>query len=154
MAGQEGAEFAEEEDEQWAFPEAAQAAQRHRMAEIEQKSGSGERKLLQEMIQKKKILEGLTTDVPYRRYAIEEIQRGTENFSDELKIGEGGYGPVFRATLDSTAVAVKVLRPDAAQGAKQFQQEVSSPLPAPPRFFTSVPSPNPSWEGFFQTFRF
>ncbi|CAA6664619.1 unnamed protein product [Spirodela intermedia] len=97
-------EFAEEEKEQWALPETAQAAaQRHRMGEIEKMNISGERKLLQEMIQKKKVLEGLTTDVPYRKYAIEEIQRGTDNFSDELKIGEGGYGPVFRATLDSTA---------------------------------------------------
>ncbi|CAA7401216.1 unnamed protein product [Spirodela intermedia] len=113
------------EKEQWALPETAQAAaQRHRMGEIENMSISGERKLLQEMIQKKKVLEGLTTDVPYRKYAIEEIQRGTDNFSDELKIGEGGYGPVFRATLDSTVVAIKVLRPDAAQGAKQFQQEI------------------------------
>ena len=44
----------------------------------------------------------------------------TERFSDELKIGEGGYGPVYRASLDHTPVAIKVLRPDAHQGRKQF----------------------------------
>ncbi|MQM13802.1 hypothetical protein Taro_046728 [Colocasia esculenta] len=36
----------------------------------------------------------------------------------------GGYGPVFKASLDHTAVAIKILRPDAAQGARQFQQEL------------------------------
>ncbi|GJS64265.1 U-box domain-containing protein 35-like protein isoform X2 [Tanacetum coccineum] len=39
-------------------------------------------------------------------------------------IGEGGYGAVFKAKLDHTPVAIKVLRPDAKQGKQQFQQEV------------------------------
>jgi serine/threonine protein kinase len=45
-------------------------------------------------------------------------------FSEKLKIGEGGYGPVYKCYLDHTPVAVKVLSPDAAQGKSQFQQEV------------------------------
>jgi serine/threonine protein kinase len=45
-------------------------------------------------------------------------------FSEKLKIGEGGYGPVYKCDLDHTPVAVKVLSPDAAQGKSQFQQEV------------------------------
>lgn len=60
----------------------------------------------------------------YRRYSIEEIEEATKYFSNSLKIGEGGYGPVYRAELDHTAVAIKVLKPDAAQGRSQFQQEV------------------------------
>ncbi|XP_073226115.1 U-box domain-containing protein 35 isoform X2 [Cicer arietinum] len=60
----------------------------------------------------------------YRRYTIEEIEEATKYFSNSLKIGEGGYGPVYRAELDHTAVAIKVLKPDAAQGRSQFQQEV------------------------------
>ncbi|ONM40797.1 Protein kinase protein with adenine nucleotide alpha hydrolase-like domain [Zea mays] len=63
-------------------------------------------------------------DFRYRKYHIDEIEMATERFSDELKIGEGGYGPVYRASLDHTPVAIKVLRPDAHQGRKQFQQEV------------------------------
>ncbi|XP_020522480.1 U-box domain-containing protein 35 [Amborella trichopoda] len=63
-------------------------------------------------------------DVRYRKYTIEEIVKVTENFNASLKIGEGGYGPVYKATLDHTLVAIKILRPDAAQGRKQFQQEV------------------------------
>ncbi|KAL3520671.1 hypothetical protein ACH5RR_018820 [Cinchona calisaya] len=60
----------------------------------------------------------------YRRYTIEEIEAATDNLSESHKIGEGGYGPVFKCYLDHTAVAVKVLRPDATQGRSQFQQEV------------------------------
>ncbi|KAE8698454.1 hypothetical protein F3Y22_tig00110597pilonHSYRG00236 [Hibiscus syriacus] len=52
----------------------------------------------------------------YRKYTIEEIEAATEFFSEALKIGEGGYGPVYKGHLDHTPVAIKVLRPDAAQG--------------------------------------
>ncbi|XP_042387626.1 U-box domain-containing protein 52-like [Zingiber officinale] len=48
----------------------------------------------------------------------------TEYFTDRRKIGEGVYGPVYKCHLDHTAVAVKVLRPDAAQGRSQFHQEI------------------------------
>ncbi|CAK8568758.1 unnamed protein product [Lathyrus sativus] len=50
--------------------------------------------------------------------------REAEEKRKSLKIGEGGYGPVFKCLLDHTPVAVKVLRPDAAQGRSQFQREV------------------------------
>lgn len=64
-------------------------------------------------------------NVWYRKYTIEEIEEATDYFSNSLKIGEGGYGPVFKARLDHTPVAIKVLRPDVSQGLQQFQQEVS-----------------------------
>ena len=60
----------------------------------------------------------------YRRYTIEEIEEATKGFSNSLRIGEGGYGPVYRCELDHTPVAIKVLKPDATQGRSQFQQEV------------------------------
>ncbi|MCD7447857.1 hypothetical protein HAX54_035788 [Datura stramonium] len=63
-------------------------------------------------------------DRRYRKYTIEEIEEATNKFSNSQKIGEGGYGPVFKGKLDHTPVAIKVLSPDAAQGKKQFQQEV------------------------------
>ncbi|URE00273.1 U-box domain-containing protein [Musa troglodytarum] len=63
-------------------------------------------------------------DVRYRKYTIEDIEIATDYFAEHRKIGEGGYGPVYKCHLDHTAVAVKVLRPDAAQGRSQFQQEV------------------------------
>lgn len=63
-------------------------------------------------------------DARYRKYTIDEIETATENFSGSRKIGEGGYGPVYKCNLDHTPVAIKVLRPDASQGRSQFQQEV------------------------------
>lgn len=59
-----------------------------------------------------------------RRFTIDEIEVATEHFSESLRIGEGGYGPVFKGTLDGAEVAIKILRPDISQGPKQFQKEV------------------------------
>lgn len=104
--------------------EAAEAAQR--IAELEsQKRISAEMKAVQESEEKKKALDALAhSDVRYRKYTIEEIEVATEYFSQARKIGEGGYGPVYKCYLDHTQAAIKVLRPDAAQGRSQFQQEV------------------------------
>ncbi|XP_051130935.1 U-box domain-containing protein 52-like isoform X2 [Andrographis paniculata] len=66
----------------------------------------------------------MSSSLRYKRYTIEEIEEATEFFSESRKIGEGGYGPVYKCYLDHTRVAVKVLRPDAAQGRSQFQREV------------------------------
>ncbi|AES67806.1 U-box domain-containing protein 52 [Medicago truncatula] len=60
----------------------------------------------------------------FKRYNIEEIEVATNYFDMDGKIGEGGYGPVFKGVLDNTDVAVKALRPDMTQGEKQFNQEV------------------------------
>uniref|UniRef100_A0A453PU35 Protein kinase domain-containing protein n=1 Tax=Aegilops tauschii subsp. strangulata TaxID=200361 RepID=A0A453PU35_AEGTS len=95
--------------------EAAEASQR--LAELEaQKRIAAERRALKG--------DAGASSARYRRYTIEEIEAGTEHFSDSLKVGEGGYGPVYKGQLDHTPVAIKVLRPDAAQGKAQFQQEV------------------------------
>ncbi|KAL5554182.1 hypothetical protein UlMin_041583 [Ulmus minor] len=104
--------------------EAAEAAKK--IAEVEsQRRASAENKSLREVKEMKKLLDNLAqSDGRYRRYAIEEIEIATDYFTDSRKIGEGGYGPVFKCYLDHTPVAVKVLRPDAAQGRSQFQQEV------------------------------
>ncbi|XP_061963519.1 U-box domain-containing protein 35-like [Populus nigra] len=104
--------------------EAAEAAQR--IAELEsQKRINAEMKARKEAEEKRKALDALAnSDVRYRRYSIEEIEAATDYFSQSLKIGEGGYGPVYKCYLDHTPVAIKVLRPDAAQGRSQFQQEV------------------------------
>ncbi|GMH07980.1 hypothetical protein Nepgr_009820 [Nepenthes gracilis] len=104
--------------------EAAEASQK--IAELEaQRRITAEMKALKEAKEKKRALEALSSsDVRYRKYTIEEIKTATDYFSESLKIGEGGYGPVYKCNLDHTQVAIKVLRPDAAQGQSQFQQEV------------------------------
>jgi len=114
-----------EKEKSKAATEAAEA--QRRIAELEaQKRISAEMKALRESEEKRKVVDSWTTqDVRYRRYAIEEIEAATNFFTDSLKIGEGGYGPVYKCLLDHTPVAVKVLRPDAQQGRSQFQREVS-----------------------------
>ncbi|KAK6161990.1 hypothetical protein DH2020_001831 [Rehmannia glutinosa] len=104
--------------------EAAEKAQK--IAEKEtQRRKHAEMKAKREAEEKNRALDVLSNkDVRYRKYTIEEIQAATNNFSSSMKIGEGGYGPVFKGKLDHTPVAIKLLRPDAAQGRKQFQQEV------------------------------
>lgn len=104
--------------------EAAEAA--NRIAELEvQKRQQAEMKALKEAEERKRVLDTLAqNDVRYRRYTIDEIETATENFLESHKIGEGGYGPVYKCNLDHTPVAIKVLRPDASQGRSQFQQEV------------------------------
>ncbi|CAI9114373.1 OLC1v1015088C2 [Oldenlandia corymbosa var. corymbosa] len=104
--------------------EAAQMAQC--LAELEsQKRKQAEMRLLQESEEKKKAMDALARcDARYRRYTIEEIEQATDHFSTSEKIGEGGYGPVYKAHLDHTAVAIKVLRPDISQGQQQFQREI------------------------------
>uniref|UniRef100_A0A7N0V0E5 RING-type E3 ubiquitin transferase n=1 Tax=Kalanchoe fedtschenkoi TaxID=63787 RepID=A0A7N0V0E5_KALFE len=104
--------------------EAAEAAQR--LAEMEaQRRRHAEMKARKEAEEKNRALNVLAqNDVRYRKYTIEEIEQATDKFAGSKKIGEGGYGPVYRGYLDHTPVAIKVLRPDAAQGRKQFQQEV------------------------------
>ncbi|KAL2489879.1 Protein kinase protein with adenine nucleotide alpha hydrolase-like domain [Forsythia ovata] len=104
--------------------EHAEAAQR--IAELEaQKRISAEMKALKEAEEKTKVLNALAnSDVGYRKYSIEEIEVATNYFSQAQKIGEGGYGPVYKCYLDHTPVAVKVLRPETTHGRSQFQQEV------------------------------
>ncbi|KAK7352810.1 hypothetical protein VNO80_18239 [Phaseolus coccineus] len=119
--------LANAEKEKAKSKEAIEAAEaQKRIAELEaQKRLDAEMKALRESEEKRKVLDALVNvDIRYRKYTIEEIEEATNFFSESLKIGEGGYGPVFKCHLDHTPVAVKVLRPDAQQGRSQFQREV------------------------------
>ncbi|XP_027356925.1 U-box domain-containing protein 35-like [Abrus precatorius] len=104
--------------------EAAQEA-RKRAEEEAQRRKDAEMKAKKEAEEKDRALTALAqNDNRYRKYTIEEIEEATEKFSPLKKIGEGGYGPVYKGQLDHTPVAIKILSPDASQGRKQFQQEV------------------------------
>ncbi|KAF3965908.1 hypothetical protein CMV_009938 [Castanea mollissima] len=98
----------------------------NRIAELEsQKRANAEIRALKEAAQAREVLDNLArSDLKYRRYTFEEIKKATNFFAKSQKIGEGGYGPVYRCYLDHTPVAVKVLHLDAAHGRSQFQQEI------------------------------
>ncbi|KAL4556394.1 hypothetical protein LXL04_039045 [Taraxacum kok-saghyz] len=68
-------------------------------------------------------------DVPQLKGAkwcsFEELKRGTDNFSEECIIGSGGYGKVYKGTLDSGhVVAIKRAQQGSLQGAHEFKTEI------------------------------
>ncbi|XP_057985301.1 probable LRR receptor-like serine/threonine-protein kinase At1g56140, partial [Hevea brasiliensis] len=51
----------------------------------------------------------------------------TEDFSPSNKLGEGGFGPVYKGTLfDGREVAVKQLSVESSQGNSQFITEIAT----------------------------
>ncbi|XP_023641715.1 U-box domain-containing protein 34 isoform X1 [Capsella rubella] len=80
---------------------------------------------LKTYLEKKKVIDQLLgLDHRYRKYTIEEIVTATEGFSQKKVIGEGGYGKVYRCSLDSTPAAVKVVRLDTPEKKQEFLKEV------------------------------
>ncbi|KAK6162321.1 hypothetical protein DH2020_002162 [Rehmannia glutinosa] len=59
----------------------------------------------------------------FSEFSFLEIEEATINFSQALKIGEGGYGSIYRGNLRHTQVAIKMLHPNSSQGPFEFQQE-------------------------------
>ncbi|KAJ8748935.1 hypothetical protein K2173_013371 [Erythroxylum novogranatense] len=60
----------------------------------------------------------------YSEFSLSEIEEGTRKFDPSLKIGEGGYGSIYKCVLRYTVVAVKMPHSDSLQGPSEFQQEV------------------------------
>ncbi|KAJ4709636.1 cysteine-rich receptor-like protein kinase 19 [Melia azedarach] len=60
-----------------------------------------------------------------RVYSLTDIEAATEKFSIENKLGEGGYGPVYKGILpDGQEIAVKKLSKTSTQGFEEFKNEV------------------------------
>lgn len=60
----------------------------------------------------------------YRQFTWEEIISATSSFSENLKIGMGAYGTVYKCSFQHTTAAVKVLHAKEGNRIKQFQQEL------------------------------
>ncbi|KAI8564516.1 hypothetical protein RHMOL_Rhmol03G0187700 [Rhododendron molle] len=84
-----------------------------------------ENKALQEAKEKEKLENVLVGPLQqYQKFKWEDIVSATSSFSDNLKIGWGAYGTVYKCSLHHTTAAVKVLHSKEAQKNKQFQQEL------------------------------
>ncbi|XP_077254017.1 G-type lectin S-receptor-like serine/threonine-protein kinase At4g27290 isoform X2 [Tasmannia lanceolata] len=58
-------------------------------------------------------------------YDLATVANATDNFSKENKLGEGGFGPVYRGKLaDGQEIAVKRLSRHSQQGPNEFMNEV------------------------------
>ena len=63
-----------------------------------------------------------------RRFSYDELSRATWGFSDEEKLGEGGFGAVYRGYLQEQGlhVAIKRISNTSRQGRREFGAEVGS----------------------------
>ncbi|XP_021723709.1 putative cysteine-rich receptor-like protein kinase 35 [Chenopodium quinoa] len=60
-----------------------------------------------------------------KAFGFEDINEATDNFSFYKKLGEGGYGPVYKGKLKTgQEIAVKRLSKASKQGFEQFKNEV------------------------------
>ncbi|XP_038711034.1 uncharacterized protein LOC120005476 [Tripterygium wilfordii] len=58
-------------------------------------------------------------------FLLQELAAATNNFHVDNKLGQGGFGPVYRGKLlDGQEIAVKRLSRDSGQGLKEFMNEV------------------------------
>ncbi|KAL8091109.1 hypothetical protein AgCh_040275 [Apium graveolens] len=63
-------------------------------------------------------------DLPLFEFQI--IANATNDFSEKSKLGEGGFGSVYKGTLkDGKEIAVKRLAKDSGQGLNEFKNEIS-----------------------------
>ncbi|CAL5200481.1 unnamed protein product [Lathyrus oleraceus] len=67
--------------------------------------------------------EGESIEVPY--YTFRSIRAATNNFSDSNKLGQGGYGPVYKGRFPGGQdIAIKRLSSVSTQGLQEFKNEV------------------------------
>ncbi|KAJ1408508.1 Serine-threonine/tyrosine-protein kinase, catalytic domain [Sesbania bispinosa] len=60
-----------------------------------------------------------------RHFTFHEIQQATNDFDPNLLIGEGGFGNVYKGTLENgKTVAIKVANPESRQGLNEFHNEI------------------------------
>ncbi|PIA38453.1 hypothetical protein AQUCO_02800279v1, partial [Aquilegia coerulea] len=64
-------------------------------------------------------------DLELPLYDLVTITKATNNFSEENKLGKGGFGPVYKGQLEGgQEIAVKRLSKDSIQGVDEFKNEV------------------------------
>ncbi|KAL2247563.1 UNVERIFIED_CONTAM: G-type lectin S-receptor-like serine/threonine-protein kinase [Sesamum indicum] len=69
------------------------------------------------------VFQGEDLDLPL--FDLGTVARATENFSMNKKLGEGGFGPVYKGLLvDGQNIAVKRLSMSSGQGVNEFKNEV------------------------------
>ncbi|KAF7024017.1 hypothetical protein CFC21_036433 [Triticum aestivum] len=72
-----------------------------------------------------KLWESEDTGSHFMMLSFSQIENATDNFSTENKLGEGGFGPVYKGNLpNGQDVAVKRLAANSGQGLPEFKNEI------------------------------
>ncbi|KAL9264361.1 U-box domain-containing protein [Drosera capensis] len=83
---------------------------------------------LREAVELREQLENQPSSSNTRQYfatfSLLELEEATDGFNPSSKIGEGGYGSIYKGPLRHTEVAIKMPHPDTKQGYLEFYQEV------------------------------
>ncbi|XP_071705806.1 U-box domain-containing protein 35-like [Rutidosis leptorrhynchoides] len=84
-----------------------------------------EEKVFQESRENEKLRNAITgTSLLYQTFTWDEIVAACSSFTDDLKIGTGGNGTVYKSSFHHTVAAVKVLHSQEVHRTRQFQQEL------------------------------
>ncbi|KAD6453698.1 hypothetical protein E3N88_08404 [Mikania micrantha] len=80
----------------------------------------------EDMVALKSINDELEHGTGPKRFALRDLALATNNFSNDLKLGEGGFGCVYKGLLsrEDTMVAVKKISQGSKQGKKEYMTEV------------------------------
>lgn len=60
----------------------------------------------------------------FTEFALSDLESATCGFSESFKLGQGGYGCVYKGEICNRSVVIKKLHPHNVQGQMEFQQEV------------------------------
>ncbi|KAK2365896.1 G-type lectin S-receptor serine/threonine-protein kinase [Trifolium repens] len=65
-------------------------------------------------------------DLDLTTFDLSVLVKATDNFSSSNRLGEGGFGPVYKGTMvDGQEIAVKRLSKESGQGLQEFKNEVA-----------------------------
>eukprot|EP00257_Ricinus_communis_P012212 XP_002534109.2 U-box domain-containing protein 33 [Ricinus communis] len=68
---------------------------------------------------------GFVEELPeLAEFLLSDLETATCNFSESFKLGQGGYGCVYKGEMLGRTVAIKKLHPHNMQGQSEFQKEV------------------------------
>ncbi|XP_078165559.1 uncharacterized protein LOC144560268 [Carex rostrata] len=60
----------------------------------------------------------------FTEYSSSDLRDATNNFDESFKLGEGGFGIVYKGVLHNTNIAIKIMKETSSEGAKEFHQEI------------------------------